>query len=69
MMSSYGYQLKKLDDRWIIVCDGAPQYAWSGSRWVPIAGTVQACSFASPAEAHRYVSENGLGEGQGLDAL
>lgn len=50
-------------DRWIIVphlCKAPGDWAWSGSRWVPIDGSVQVCNFSTKDEARDYCREYGF---------
>lgn len=42
--------------RVIIAHPTRPFLAWSGSRWVPIFGSVQICNFDSEADARAYLS-------------
>ena len=51
---------KALFGRYIIV---KGDLAWSGSRWVPLAGYTQICNFASADEAATYAKEAGLIQG------
>lgn len=50
-------------ERWIIISESHPMLAWSGSRWVPMNGSVQICNFESPEAACFYAQEVGLQAG------
>lgn len=50
-----------LFDRWIIVPEfGRNDFAWSGSRWVPIGGPVQVCNFDTRSAAEGYATSLGF---------
>jgi len=49
--------------RWIIVPADEmdpPRLAWSGSRWVPIGGSVQVCNFDERSHAESYATGAGF---------
>ena len=46
--------------RWIITHLDNDELAWSGSRWVPIGGSVQICNFDTRGQADGYASSLGF---------
>ena len=49
-----------LFNRWIITPADAGGFAWSGSRWVPIGGSVQVCNFDTETQADSYATGAGF---------
>jgi hypothetical protein len=53
---------RDLSEHWIIVAahEALSDLAWSGSRWVPIGGPVQICTFVSRGDAETYAESAGF---------